>query len=131
MKAIRLTIIALATAQLYVWILVLQSTYWPEHVQQGVMILAAVLTFAAAVRARTRWVTLAQIGQVAALLAYVGTTALWIGGDQEVLDGFLMLALSGAIALVIVPPVGCLVALHLLRRILNKAVGSAAQPPVS
>ena len=112
----RKMVIGIAAAQLLSWSLLLRAAYAPEGIQQGVMLAAAGLTLFAGLRPSRGAATLAQGAQVAALLVYGAVAAVWALVNPEVIEGLLMLTMTGAILFVVVPPIASVIALHYLKR---------------
>jgi len=120
MKLSRKIIFCVAGLQVLIWTVMLRANYAPEGIQQCTMLAAAVLTIAAGVSLRRRVANWAQAAQGVALLAYFAVAAVWAAFEPEVMEGLLLLTLTGAILLVIVPPIVSVVALHFLKRGLAK-----------
>jgi len=120
MKRIRTTTFCVAVLQVLIWIVIFRPAYAPERIQQCTMLAAAVLTIAAGVSLRRGVASWAQAAQGVALLAYFAVAAVWAAFEPEVMEGLLLLTLTGAILLVIVPPIVSVVALHFLKRGLAK-----------
>jgi hypothetical protein len=120
MKRIRKIIFSVAVLQIMIWTVILRTNYAPERIQQLTMLAAAGLTLAAGVSLRRGAANWAQAAQVVALLAYFAVATVWAAFEPEVIEGLLLLTLTGAILLVIVPPIVSVVALHFLKRAIAK-----------
>jgi hypothetical protein len=120
MKRIRKIIFGVAVLQIIIWTMILRANYAPERIQQLTMLAAAALTIAAGVSLRRGAASWAQAAQGAALLVYFAVAAVWAAFEPEVIEGLLLLTMTGAILLVIAPPIVSVVALHCLKRALAK-----------
>ena len=116
MKRIRKIIFCVAVLQVIIWTVILRSNYAPERIQQFTMLAAAAVTLAAGVRLRRGTASWAQAAQVVAIIVYFAVAAVWAAFDPEVIEGILLLTMTGAILLIIVPPIVSVVALHFLKR---------------
>ena len=111
-----MTTMGVGIAQVMIWTVILGAAYAPERIQQVTMIAAAALTVVAGVRRTRRAASVAQAAQGVALLVYGSVAAIWAKVEPEVVEGLLILVLTGAILLVIAPPIASIIALHFLKR---------------
>ena len=116
MNRIRMTTIGIGIAQAMIWTVFFWAAYAPERIQQVTMIAAAALTVVAGVRRTRRSASLAQTAQGIALLVYGAVAAIWATVEPEADEGIFLMIVTGAILLVIAPPIAGIVTLHFLKR---------------
>jgi hypothetical protein len=112
---IRLAVAVLAVLFAGIWTLVLRPGFVPERYQQIAMLLAASVTASAAIWPARRLATIAQATNLVALGVYALIALSWARHDSEVAEGIAMMFVTGAILLVILPPVASIVALQMLK----------------